>query len=176
MKELHEASTQLKELHEGSRAAVEYLGIGYPKYFHDLFLAHLPISPVSSNTTRWSGRPDTLPSKPVWRSDRPSPHRSSLRGREADQVPAEQPCEAEWLTNTQPSDSTRRSSQSSAIDSRQLRQDASSPSEVRTYVWHTEEVLERLKCPDPLGPKCDTIISHKRLVNTFISSDSSDLT
>ena len=31
-----------------------------------------------------------------------------------------------------------------------------------------------LKCPNPLGLKCDTITSPKRLVNTFISSNSID--
>jgi hypothetical protein len=29
-----------------------------------------------------------------------------------------------------------------------------------------------MKCPDPLGLKCDTITSPRRLVNTFISSNS----
>jgi hypothetical protein len=34
------------------------------------------------------------------------------------------------------------------------------------------QVLHVLKRPDPLGLKCDTITTPRRLVNTFISSNS----
>jgi hypothetical protein len=31
-----------------------------------------------------------------------------------------------------------------------------------------------VKRPDPVGPKCDTITSHRRLVTTFIFSDETE--
>nr|ACR35675.1 unknown [Zea mays] len=31
-----------------------------------------------------------------------------------------------------------------------------------------------MKCPDPLGLKCDTITSPRRLVNTFLTSNSTE--
>jgi hypothetical protein len=33
---------------------------------------------------------------------------------------------------------------------------------------------QQVKCPDPLGLKCDTITSPRRLVNTFITSNSTE--
>jgi hypothetical protein len=35
-------------------------------------------------------------------------------------------------------------------------------------------MIGSLKCPDPLGLKCDTITSPRRLVNTFLTSNSTE--
>jgi hypothetical protein len=79
--------------------------------------------------------------------------RASLRDGAADQLPAEQPCEAERPTNqlpaeqpyeaerptnSEPGNPARRRFRPNTIDLRRLRQDASSSTHVRTYVQHTE--------------------------------------
>jgi hypothetical protein len=39
-------------------------------------------------------------------------------------------------------------------------------------IAHTLSYMHELKRPDPLGLKCDTITSPRRLVNTFLTSNS----
>jgi hypothetical protein len=41
-------------------------------------------------------------------------------------------------------------------------------------IWITKEPAAKMKRPDPLGLKCDTITSPRRLVTTFLTSNSTE--
>jgi hypothetical protein len=113
---------------------VGYLGTGYPKVNPSPCFDPLADQLPTERACEAERPTNSPPSNYTRRNDRPTPSGETLQGRVDDQLPVEQPCEVGRPTNSESANRARQRTWLDDVDPRRLRQDATSPTHVRTYV------------------------------------------